>query len=101
MSMSNMTGLPSGLPKKKTHRGKRGGKKHRAKAMNAHHAQAQTHLANAMAAPTPAAAHGHLFKALTALNKAKQGSPIGAAPSAGAPTMGSASMVEDTDNDGE
>lgn len=89
MAMHSMTGMAPG--KKKTRRGKRGGKgKH--KAVNAHHAQAQTHLANAMAAPTPQAAHGHLFKALTALNKAKGATPPASAgvamPPQAQPQMG-------------
>lgn len=99
MQMSHMTGMSIG--KKKATRGKRGGKG-KGKSVNAHHAAAQGHMASAMAAPTPQAAHAHLFKALTSLNKAKKGSPVGAAPSAGTPTMGSAPMaqVQDTDHDG-
>lgn len=82
MSMTSMTGMPPG--KKKTRRGGRGGKnKH--KGVNAHHSAAKGHMESAMNAPTPQAAHGHLFKALSALNKAKKGSPIGSAPSAGVP----------------
>ena len=98
MSMSDMTGM-SISKKKKTHRGKRGGK-NKPKGVNAHHEAAKGHMESALAAPDPHAAHGHLFKALTALNKAKKGSPIGAAPAAGTPTMGSAPMAQDTDNDG-
>lgn len=72
--MQSMTGMPPG--KKKTRRGKRGGKgRNKPKAVNAHHAQAQTHLANAAAAQNPNAALGHLFKGLTALNKAKSATP--------------------------
>lgn len=67
-----MTGMSPG--KKKTHRGKRGGRG-KGKPTNPHHAQAQTHLADALKAGTPQDAHGHLFKALTALNKARAGSP--------------------------
>lgn len=70
--MHSMTGMQPG--KKKTRRGSRGGK-NKKKPVNAHHAQAQTHLQNAVNAPTPQAAQGHLFKALTALNKAKTGTP--------------------------
>lgn len=82
MSMSSMTGMPAG--KKKTRRGGRGGK-NKKKAMNAHHAQAQTHLTNAAAAPNPKAAMVHLFKGLTALNKANKGTQSGPPmPSAGA-----------------
>lgn len=82
-SVSNMAGMKPGM-KKKTRRGGRGGKnKH--KGVNSHHAAAKGHMESAMQASTPQAAHGHLFKALTALNKAKKGSPIGSAPSAGVP----------------
>lgn len=74
MSMQSMTGMQPG--KKKTRRGNRGGKgRNKSKPVNAHHAQAQEHLAKAAAAPNPNAALGHLFKGLTALNKAKAGTP--------------------------
>lgn len=102
MSMSNMTGMSSGK-KKKTMRGKRGGKgKH--KGANAHHVAAKEHLASAMATNDPHETSKFLFKALTHNKKAikaKSGSPIGAAPSTGTPTMGSAPMAQDTDNDSQ
>lgn len=86
MSMQSMTGMSPG--KKKTRRGNRGGKgRNKSKPMNAHHAQAQEHLAKAAAAPNPNAALGHLFKGLTALNKAKQPSNSGATAAQGAPPM--------------
>lgn len=88
--MSAMTGMKPG---KKTHRGKRGG---RNKPKNPHHAQAQTHLANALKAPTPDAAHQHLFKALTALNKARAPgaqASAGAAPQPPAVSSGTATMA--------
>lgn len=72
MSMTAMTGMQPG--KKKIRRGQSAGKKKK-HAVNAHHAQAQEHLAKAAAAPNPNAALGHLFKGLTALNKAKAGTP--------------------------
>lgn len=78
MSMQSMTGMQPG--KKKTRRGNRGGKgRNKSKPVNAHHAQAQEHLAKAAAAPNPNAALGHLFKGLTALNKAKAGTPLASA----------------------
>lgn len=81
MSMTSMTGMKIG---KKKPRGGRGGKNKR-KAVNAHHAQAQTHLTNAANAANPKAALAHMFKGLSALNKAKKPSPTGSAPSAGVP----------------
>lgn len=69
MAMHSMTGMQPGT-KKKTHRGTRGGK-NKKKAVNAHHAQAQQHLQNAADALTPQTALVHMFKGLTALNKAK------------------------------
>lgn len=54
--------------KAKTHRGRRS--KGKGPKPVDHHAQAKTHLANAQQAPTPKAAHGHLFKALSSLKKA-------------------------------
>lgn len=53
--------------KAKTHRGRRS----RGKGSLNHHQIAKTHLANAQAAPTPAVAVGHLFRALTSLKKAQ------------------------------
>lgn len=86
MSMQSMTGMPTG--KKKTRRGNRGGKgRNKSKSVNAHHAQAQEHLAKAAAAPNPNAALGHLFKGLTALNKAKKPSSGVAMPPQGAPAQ--------------
>jgi hypothetical protein len=97
MAMTSMTGMKVG--KKKTRRGSRGGRG-KNKAMNAHHAQAQTHLANAAAAPTPKGALIHLFKGLTALNKANKGAPSGPPmPSAGA-SPANAPMMPPAGNSG-
>lgn len=86
MSMQSMTGMQPG--KKKTRRGNRGGKgRNKNKPVNAHHAQAQEHLAKAAAAPNPNAALGHLFKGLTALNKAKKPSGGMAMAAQDAPPM--------------
>ena len=58
--------------KKRTHRGRRSRGKG---AKTDHHADAKAHMAKAQAAPTPHAAHGHLFRALSSLNKAKKAAP--------------------------
>lgn len=72
--------------KAKTHRGRRskgkGPKPTAPKTPSAHQAEAQTHIANAAKAPTPAASLGHLFKAVRSMHAAKQAStPAPAQPS--------------------
>lgn len=56
---------------RKAHRGRRS----RGKGPKQHHAEGKTHLAAAQAAPTPAAALGHLFKAVRSFHAAKQSAP--------------------------
>jgi hypothetical protein len=56
--------------KSRTHRGRRG----RGKGAKAHHADGKAHVQNAAKATTPAAALGHLFKAVRSMHAAKQAS---------------------------
>ncbi len=53
---------------RKTHRGRRS----KGKGAKAHHADAKDHIENARKEPTPAAALGHLFKAVRSMHAAKQ-----------------------------
>lgn len=59
--------------KSRTHRGRRS--KGKGPKPTDHHAQAKEHMAAAQQAATPQAAHGHLFRAISALNKAKKVQP--------------------------
>lgn len=54
----------------KTHRGRRS----KGKGAKAHHAEAKTHIANAAKEAKPAAALGHLFKAVRSMHAAKAAS---------------------------